>query len=172
MKWIAAHQAELQALSGLAITFLTIILICLNAIYVRANWKTMRLLDADLRFRTRPVPSVDATLATVGMTTNMVFMGTIKTSNAPMRVDEITIELNLPSGRTESRSLSSYRGRVLNNNEEIRLGERFESNEVADNWNLELVYNDLAGLQTYRTVYFKDKTSATIAVPAAKSIFS
>jgi hypothetical protein len=172
MKWIAAHQAELQALSGLVIAFLTIVLIVLTGFYVRANWRTVRLLEADLHFRTRPVRLVEAALGTSGMTTNMLFMATVKTSNAPLRLDEITIKLYFPSGRTESRTLTSHLGRVLNSNEEISLGEQFESNEVAENWNLTLVYYDLAGMQKYRTLYFKDNTSSTIATPAANSIFS
>lgn len=55
MNWIYQHREVLQALSSLTIACLTVVLIILTALYARANWRVMRLMEADLRFRTLPI---------------------------------------------------------------------------------------------------------------------
>src|ERR1700691_4041078 len=94
LHWVYNNREFLQAISGVAIGLLTLVLIALNIVYVRSNWKTMRLMEADLRFRTKPLPGLTVVLRNIearrvnSIEVRRVCQWTVRitATNAPMRM--------------------------------------------------------------------------------------
>lgn len=85
------HQNELAALSNPALALLTFILIVVTAFYARANWRVMRLMEADLRFKIEPVPSINIDPITDGHMHVRGINVRIKVLNAPLRLICVTV---------------------------------------------------------------------------------
>src|ERR1700689_4261550 len=104
MQWVESHLAILQALSGLMAACMTLVLILLTCVYARANWKTMRLMEADFRFRTEPIPKITLRLAHTAspMETSLAQHKTVKvcitTSNAPLVIKDLLLSVSFKSG--------------------------------------------------------------------------
>jgi len=156
MNWIEAHPAALQALSSLVIAFMTVVLIAVTCVYARANWKTMRLMEADIRFRTEPIPKVTLRMArsTAAMQTSVGQEQSLRicitTSNAPLVLKECLLSVSFKSGA--HKDFHSPLGGMVR----IPLGEEYEldteivSEEFMDHWSVNLDYWDLTGKIEYR----------------------
>lgn len=156
MNWIEAHPAVLQALSSLIIAFMTVVLIAVTCVYARANWKTMRLMEADIRFRTEPIPRVtlrpapsDSAMQT-SMGKEMSLKVCITTSNAPLVIKECLLSVSFQSGA--HKDFHSPMGGMVR----IPVGEEYEldteivATEPIDHWSVNLDYWDLTGRIEYR----------------------
>ena len=93
VNWIQAHQNELQAISGLAIAVLTIVLIIVTAIYARANWLTMRLMAADVKFRTKPIPRLGLIAVKSWSAAGLQpWLVTLRTEHAPLCLIALSVQ--------------------------------------------------------------------------------
>jgi hypothetical protein len=92
LHWVYVNREMLQALSGVIIAVLTIILIVLNTIYVTANWKTMRLMEADVRFRLRPIPQFSLNFEGTPKGYVYTLRIFVRVEHAPMRLVSILLE--------------------------------------------------------------------------------
>jgi hypothetical protein len=82
-----------QTATAVIVAVLTLVLIVLNIIYVRANWRVMRLMETDLRFRTRPIPSFTLENPTEAHGW-YGFKVLVSASNAPMRLLELVLKFH------------------------------------------------------------------------------
>jgi len=152
MKWIALHQQELQALSGLAIAFLTLILIVMTGFYATANWRKMRLINADVRFRLRPIPGLD--LAPANEWTDpqgQIWILRMGCQHAPMVVVGVSIHFSIGNGK-EFEHFHTFNGETIQDRtHQYNLPIKMPA--PAKTWILELYYRDLSGLLDYATVF-------------------
>lgn len=139
MNWISQHQNELSALSSVVIAFLTVVLIVITAIYVRANWKMMRLMEADVRLRTLPIIKFNLTLDNDHHTVSYA----LKPLNVPITLLYITIEFIGENGERET-SKSNFVGKLLKPQEEFSIHGSKLNPAPYDYWCAQVTFNDLA----------------------------
>ncbi len=166
LHWVYNNREFLQAISGIAIGLLTVLLIILNGIYVRANWTTMRLMQADVRFRTQPIPAMRMTIGTAGMSNTLIAMLYLSTSNAPLRLAFIRLEYVFKSDARESRSFSAFDNRFLPPGQDLEIQDRYEATEPLKDYFAVLTYFDLAGLSKFTSTFGADKTVTTTIIPS------
>ena len=153
MGWIASHVQELQALSGLGIVFLTLVLIILNGLYVRTNWTTMRLLNADVRFRLKPIPHVGVgTALPWDAPSGQTWIITIRTEHAPIVLTGLFIYFYIGGGKLFEYS-HNLNNRSLNEHESYECKISIKMPGPAESWILDLHYRDLSGLLHYKTKF-------------------
>src|ERR1700730_5606040 len=89
VNWINQNQSFLQTISSALVALLTLVLIVITIIYVRANWRVMKIMETDLRYRTKPLPSlvVETKAADIGYPYRL----TITAMNAPLRFLELKL---------------------------------------------------------------------------------
>jgi hypothetical protein len=156
IKWLIDNPAALSAFGVLTSSLLTFVLIVLTALYSRANWKTMRLMETDLRFRTKPIPVFDVTMG-VDKDGWMHFAVKVSTTNAPLRFVSLLIKFPQEDGNHTHQVHAQVQNRVLRIGPEYQLvGEFFPSSPTSD-WKAKLVYSDLAGLHSYVTSFEKSE---------------
>jgi hypothetical protein len=151
MRWITCHQAELQAISGLAIVFLTVVLIVLNFFYTRANWKTMRLVDADVRFKLKPIPHFGLDFLhdpTKG--TKREFIITLRAEHAPMRLTGVDLFFGM--GSESKNHLLTFAQEVVDENAQTRTYS-VDLPKPVTTWAATLYYRDLSGYLDYATSF-------------------
>jgi hypothetical protein len=162
MHWIETHPGLLQALSSLVVAGMTLVLIFLTSVYARANWKTMRLMEADIRFRTEPIPRVDLEIADavsssgIGPTSNRVpgeknLKLIFTTANAPMVLKDVRLSVSFQSGAHKDFHLPVNGMIRLPVGEEYDLDTEIPATEPVDHWGLNLDYWDLSGRIEYRS---------------------
>jgi len=151
MRWIAEHPDELQALSSIALPLLTFVLIILTGIYARANWRTMRLVEADIRFRTQPIPSADITVAGMGMRTDLLFIVVISTANAPLRLENVSIFLTFADDSTHKHSFTFEDYRTIPVGDSVDLRGRYAATQSVKKYHTTITYRDLGGSIRYIT---------------------
>ena len=152
MRWIAGHPTELQALSSIALTLLTFVLIVLTGIYARANWRTMRLVEADIvRFRTQPIPAADITIATMGMRRDLLFIVVISTANAPLRLENVSIFLTFADESTHVHSFTFEGYRTIPVGDSVDLRGNYAAKVVVKKYHTTITYRDLGGSIRYMT---------------------
>jgi hypothetical protein len=163
MHWIHCHQAEIQAISAAVTAFLTLALIIVTAIYVGVNYKTMRLLTTDLRYKAQPIPLFNITVGTVGMSKNILVIGRIGTASAALRVESVSLHVAFES-KSESKPIRRLIDRVIVPGDEMGFQENFDSTEEFKGFSIMVVYRDLIGLMRYTTEYdHADKSTKTTA---------
>jgi hypothetical protein len=154
MKWIAEHQQELQAISGLAISFLTLILIIMTGFYATANWRTMRLMNADVRFRLKPIPHVGIAFALPWNNPGgQIWILTIRCDHAPMVLIGVSIHFAFADGK-QLEHFHNFNGETIHeqgNAHQYNLHIKMPA--PAQTWILDLYYRDLSGLLDYATVF-------------------
>jgi len=157
MHWVEGHIAVLQALSGLTAALMTLVLIALTCVYARANWKTMRLMEADIRFRTEPIPKVSLRLVNKAspMETSLAQHKTVNvcvtTSNAPLVIKHLTMSVSFRSGVHKDYHLPVSGMIRLPIGDEYDLDTEILATESVDHWSVNLDYWDLTGKIEYRT---------------------
>jgi hypothetical protein len=162
LHWIEVHPGLLQALSSLVVAVMTLVLILLTSVYARANWKTMRLMEADIRFRTEPIPRVDLEASDVPASAGSSSKGnrapgekTLKlrftTSNAPMVLKDVRLSVSFQSGAHKDFNLPVNGMIRLPVGEEYDLDTEIPATEPVDHWGLNLDYWDLSGRIEYRS---------------------
>jgi len=179
MNWINHHVQELQVVSGLIIAFLTIVLIVLNVLYTRANWRIMRMMDADMRFKTQPIPSADITVGTIGMTARLLFIVKISTANAPLRLEEISIFLTF-TDETKHTHIFPFNGyRIIPVGESVQFQGDYPATEFVTGFHTTVTYQDLGGSTRYVTTIIPNShipggapETVTTRVVSPKSLLS
>jgi hypothetical protein len=157
MHWIESNLPILQALSGLMAACMTLVLIALTCVYARANWKTMRLMEADIRFRTEPIPKITLRLAhkASAMETSLAQQKTVKvcitTSNAPLVIKDLQLSVSFRSGAHKDFHLPVAGMIRLPIGDEYDLDTEIVAAESVDHWSVNLDYWDLTGKIEYRT---------------------
>jgi hypothetical protein len=153
MKWLVDHQVAVQAFSAVVITFLTIVLIILNVVYTRANWRIMRMMDADIRFKTQPIPAADVSVATMGMRTELLFIVIISTANAPLRLEEVSVFLTF-ADKTQHRHVFPFDGyRIVPIGDNVQLQDKYPATEFVTDYHTTVTYQDLGGSTRYITTF-------------------
>jgi hypothetical protein len=152
MKWIVEHQLEVQAFSAIGTILLTFALIVITGFYAWANWKTMRLMEADVRFRLKPVPH----LGIKGMGTFLA-AGTqeytvhIRSVHAPLRLVALSAVFKTPKGKTEEHRQTFNRQIVSETPFESQL--HVHVDQPPSSWVVTLYYHDLSGFLDYATTF-------------------
>jgi hypothetical protein len=165
MNWIA-----LQALSGVAIATLTLVLLLATIFYAWSNWRTMQLMEADIRHRTQPLPDVKlgSTVFNDGINGAFVqFNVTVTTANAPLFIRDLYVEV------TDQFRNTLYEQKVFEGNSPLAIGERFsfldqyQNYENAQRWRAPLSYTDLAQLTSFVSFFGHHNTVETRMVSTA-----
>lgn len=177
LHWIETHPVLVQALSSVVVAGLTLVLIALSCVYARANWKTMRLMEADIRFRTEPIPKVSLEIAdhktengdpqaSVGKTVRLIFT----TANAPMVIKDLRLSISFQSGAHKDFHLP-VRGMVrLPLGDEYDLDTEIPALEPVEHWSLNLDYWDLTGKIEYRTWFGPNGSTFSYGPKGATSL--
>ena|SRR5215472_17837952 len=148
LHWVYANRDFLQALSGLAIVALTLVLLLLNIIYVRANWKTMQLMENDLRFRIKPMPKFEMSICQKDAF--LEYQLSISTFNAPLRFQTLWLRFPQRDRRHTHKVFVQVQNRVLRLEETYAFKGEFAPGAKTDEWLADLTYQDMAGLYTYQ----------------------
>src|ERR1700722_10530389 len=142
----------------------TLVLIVITAIYATANWRTVRLMEADLRFRTQPIPTVQ--LNVVKVYDHLQLEVTIETASAPLRIEMVHVHFRSEKGTTLTSLFLSLRGKYLPVGETVRVRDTFKPNQGAlTDSHVILTYSDLAGLFRYQSTFMPDASITTNAYP-------
>lgn len=150
LHWIYINRDFLQALSGLTIAVLTIVLIFLNVIYVRANWKTMRLMEADVRFRLKPIPHIGLQfLSRPGR--NYEFYLTVRAEHAPMRL--VGADVHVAMGSESKTHTVTFNQEIIDTTTAMTKTYEMELPRTVTitTWQVTLFYRDLSGFLDYAT---------------------
>ena len=83
---------------GYVTAALTLVLILITAIYATANWRTVRLMEADLRFRTQPIPTAQLEVAVTQPSQRLLFHLSVWTSSAPLRIEMVHVHMRFEKG--------------------------------------------------------------------------
>ena len=156
LSWLATHGNEIQALSGLAIAIFTLVLLLVTGVYVRANWKIMNLMEADLRYRTKPIPDVKVETSALGSHDWFHYTITIRTTNAPLRFDSLEcgfLQSGTPPKHRHIETFPYIGARVLRTKEEYSHSAKFFPADPIESWNVTLTYSDLTGRVHYRNTF-------------------
>ena len=150
MNWIHQYQNELQAISGLAIAVLTLVLIIVTAVYAKANWHTMRIVEADVRFRTKPTPRLGLSAANAwNQPGGQLWIMTVRTEHAPLSL--IGVSIRFAIGPKETEYLHSFRGDVIHQAETFQHNFEVALTAAPQGWILQLYYRDHIGMLDYAT---------------------
>jgi hypothetical protein len=151
LRWISTHGNEIQALAAIAISVLTLVLIVLNIIYVRANWKAMRLMEADVRFRLKPIPHLGmaAVNSFAGPSCKRMYLVHIRAEHAPLRLVALSARFTTDAEQVRERWLSFNREIVQETPFETQLD--IQQDQSFKSWRVTLYYRDLSGLLDYAT---------------------
>jgi hypothetical protein len=154
MNWISQHQQELQAISGLAISFLTLILIIVTGFYATANWRTMRLMDADVRFKLKPIPHLGLAPAEQwNDPQGQTWILTIRCQHAPMVLIGVSIRFSIGNGK-EFEHFHTFNRKTINEQDSGQQDKlHIKLPAPAQTWILDLYYRDLSGFLDYATVF-------------------
>jgi hypothetical protein len=162
LHWIESHPGLLQALSSLVVAGMTLVLILLTSVYARANWKTMRLMEADIRFRTEPIPHVELKAVDAPASAMKSSFGNrspgekilkliFTTANAPLVLKDVRLSVSFQSGAHKDFNLPVNGMIRLPVGEEYDLDTEISADEPVDHWGLNLDYWDLSGRIEYRS---------------------
>jgi len=164
MRWIAANPNTLQVLSTVSVAFLTLILIIVNVIYTRANWRIMQLMATDLRLRSQPIPKIDHSVASAGATPNLVILIDLRTENAPMKIISLVTELEFSDESKVGIEAKEFKDRILPLGETFRFRWRHETEKLFEDYVVTLRYSDIAGIGKYESKYDRDEDNVQTSV--------
>jgi hypothetical protein len=154
MLWITCHLQELQAISALVIAFLTLILIVMTGFYATANWRTMRLMNADVRFRLKPIPHVGLNASSPWKETGQDWILTVRCEHAPMVLLGIEIAFHIGGGKQFEHFHSFKTGETVHPQQSAHgydLDIKLPAS--AKSWIMDFSYRDLSGLLYYTTTF-------------------
>jgi hypothetical protein len=154
LHWIYVNREFLQSLGSLTTALLTICLIILNGIYVRANWKTMRLMEADVRFRLKPIPHLGLEFIHPPKGDVHEFYLTLRAEHAPMCL--IALDLNVAVGRESTAHTLTFNQEIVDNTTISTKTYGIKLPGSATAWLATLFYRDLSGFLDYAT-HFNEK---------------
>jgi hypothetical protein len=153
VNWIYRHQNELQAISGLAVALLTLVLIIVTGVYATANWRTMRLVEADVRFRVRPVPRLGLAAANAWNSPNgQLWILTLRSEHALLCLVAANIRFAVGGGH-EVEYFHSFNGEVIDLAASFQHSFEIKMPAASSTWILELYYRDHGGLLDYATTF-------------------
>jgi hypothetical protein len=145
---------------------LTLVLILITAIYATANWRTVRLMEADLRFRTQPIPTAQLEVAVTQPSQRLLFFLSVWTSSAPLRIEMVHVHMRFEKGVSLSTLFPSLRGKYLAVGEMTTAQDTFDPTQGAFvDSHVILTYQDLAGLFRYQSTFMLDGRVTTTAYP-------
>lgn len=176
LHWVETHPVLIQALSSLVVAGMTLVLIALTCVYARANWKTMRLMEADIRFRTEPIPKVALRFmnAASPMETSLSPQKTVKvcltTSNAPLVIKDLRLSVSFKSGAHNDFHLPVAGMIRLPLGDEYEVDTEIVAAESMDHWSVNLEYWDLTGKIEYRTWFGPNGTTYSYGPKGATSL--
>jgi hypothetical protein len=158
IQWVQCHLDQLQAWSSIAIAFLTFALIVLTGIYATANWRTMKLLEKDLRYRSHPIIegfiNVDPKIYGVD---EIKFEGVVKATHAPVLILSAKASFVFSDNTSLASAELGPGGPVpLGLDSKAHLASTVRHNQLPDDWSLLVRYSDLAGEREYEAK-FSDK---------------
>lgn len=154
VNWIQAHQNELQAISGLAIAVLTMVLIIVTAIYARANWLTMRLMEADVRFRTKPIPRLGLTAVKPWSSTGpQPWQVTLRTEHAPLCL--IALSVQFVTGADQREHFQGFKRQIIVPADSFQHDFKIDLPAPPTDWTAQLYYRDHAEPLDYLTTLDK-----------------
>ncbi len=171
MSWLVHNQVLVTLLSALVIAALTVLLLILNAIYVHANWRMMRVVETDLRFRTKPIPNLTL-VQTVDRDVGYRYDLDVKTDNAPLRFISLELSFRLnevdnPDHKHVHKDFLQVQNRVLRSSATYHHSGMFYPTAPVEYWCALLQYSDLAGVSAYEAKFDSWDTYLTteIALP-------
>lgn len=154
MTWIVEYQQALQAIAGIAVSVLTLVLIVLTGIYVRANWRTMRLLEADIRHRTQPLPRMVLRIDQYGAARELAqLVIIITTENAPLCLSGIYAEISNDQQQQIYEGNIFQGKRIVAVDETVQFVERIQSGAPAPSWRVHVDYTDLSQLTSFVSIF-------------------
>ena len=156
LQWIYDNRDLLQAISSVLIAALTLILIVLTGVYVRANWRTMRLMEADLKYRSTPLPSVVEGLRSHTSDGWVSWAFTITVSNAPMLFEGLRLIVKLEGDQPMISTVGQAGQRPVAVGEELRLVPKIKSEFRILDYTVLLWYFDITGTHRYETTWTRD----------------
>jgi hypothetical protein len=147
LTWLNANQGAVQALSSIVTAIVTIFLFLITSVYVRATLRSTKAIEADLKFRTKPLPNVAMTKLE-GSGSEYRFKIEVTTLNAPLRFRSLAVKF-------EQEDKHEYKLEFPVAHFVLRLGEMYESEQgfypgtPVQTWRATLIYTDLANLRSY-----------------------
>jgi hypothetical protein len=151
MGWITANKDALQIIVAVSTAALTAILIAITAFYAYANYATMRIMEADLRSRTQPIPKVGLNVRKFEIQTldgrdAYSIEVTIESGNAPMLLISVSADLFHVGGDsyTVSFHLDDVQPITIGTKRRLTMSQYTKSgNQIGSKW-VTLHYYDLA----------------------------
>jgi hypothetical protein len=126
----------------------------------------MRLMEADLRFRTQPIPTVQMSVASLIPNNQLLLRVTVQTSSAPLRIEAIHAHLRFEKGVTLAPLFVSLQGKYLPIGDVATEQDTFAPTQgVFTDSHVILTYSDLAGLFRYQGIFMRDGRVTTRAYP-------
>jgi hypothetical protein len=155
MHWIFQHKDEIQALTNVVIAVLTVVLIFLTAVYSHANRRTMKIMEADLRFRTKPIPKIVLARSADEAARSFQWKLTVTVTNAPLLFRELKLFFHQKNHR--HMEYLQVQRRILRPGEEFSREASFYPSDPVLDWSAEVKYSDLTGLVTYKTSFTSEE---------------
>jgi hypothetical protein len=150
--WLFTHPNEAQVINILVTAFLTLTLIVITARYARTTSRSVRIMEADVRARLKPIPHLGftTTAAAPGQTKRTAIV-TIRSDNAPLRIVGLEIVFATPKDKVEA--FEMFRQDI------VEVGTPFTGHVVIERippdavWLASLTYKDISGLLIYTTAF-------------------
>jgi hypothetical protein len=156
--WLFTHPSEAQIINILVTIFLTLALIVITYRYTKITSRSVRILEADVRARLKPIPHVGleftGPLREADNNTQRLMI-IIRTENAPLRI--VNLRLFFDGTYTHTSHSETFHQRIVTV-ETAFAGEcQVESMPRGLKiWQATLRYQDLSGLLIY-TTHFREK---------------
>jgi len=145
MKWMSQNAALLISIVS---AVLTAVIALFTIAYTRANWRSMRAMEADFRYRSKPLPRLKLT-TTLKDNGWFKFVVDVTTAQAPLRFFSLNLWFVHEGGsghRHRHQETMQVQNSVLHLDETYEQeGEFFPGAPITD-WQAELVYSDLTPL--------------------------
>jgi hypothetical protein len=154
--WLFTHPTEAQVINILVTSFLTLTLIVITFQYARITARSVRVVEADIRARLKPIPHVAiATSRPVGpVTPKQQVIVTIRTENAPLRIVGLNISFNTPTRQLIY--FESFRQNIVEIGTAFTGSFEIDALPVAGAWSVEFTYKDLSNFLIYTTSFDKN----------------
>jgi hypothetical protein len=151
-----------QAVSSMVTTMLTFFLILITIIYVRANVRSTKAIETDLKFRTKPLPAL--TLNRVDSVSGFLkYKVEVTTEHAPLRFRSIVLKFRQKDGHVHENHLQ-VANFVLRITETYSLVQEFCPGAPVESWSANLAYADMANLRWYEAFYDDSETQLNFEV--------
>jgi hypothetical protein len=143
---------------------LTVVLILVTAFYATANWRTMRLVEADLRLRSQPIPSVKSLRGFGNADGSLTLEYHILVSNAPLVLDAAFITATIGGTRQICAGEHYDPPKTVGVGIDYVYSPTIKRNSKGDSIEkpqLSMEYSDLAGLFGYISEFGPDNQERT-----------